>query len=331
MKNIKIKFVDFYLQKNIDVFRNILKRHYNLIENKEPDYIMYSDYGYEHLKYKNCIKIYYTGENLVPDFNICDYAIGFHHINFEDRYIRLPLCVIREPYRNLLNKNFQRETVLKRKFCNFVFSNAGIAHPLRNKFFHELSKYKKVDAGGRVFNNIGGPVADKMDFISHYKFTIAIENSSVNGYVTEKIVEPMSVNSIPIYWGSPTINNDFNVRSFVLIENDSERAMKEAIEKIIFLDLNDEEYLKVMSEPWLFDSQYIHFKDVLLNFLNDIFEQPFEKAGRRAKNGFNMRYEERLNKIVKQANDNSINPEISFKKLIKLIFNKIKQNYTWKR
>lgn len=33
----------------------------------------------------------YTGENQVPDFNICDYAIGFHYIYFQDRYIRFPL------------------------------------------------------------------------------------------------------------------------------------------------------------------------------------------------------------------------------------------------
>ena len=35
-----------------------------------------------------------------------------------------------------------------------------------------------------------------------YKFNICFENSSTPGYVTEKIIQSMYVNSIPIYWGT---------------------------------------------------------------------------------------------------------------------------------
>jgi hypothetical protein len=321
MKTIKIKFTDFYNPDNSDFISNVLSKKFNLLFDNEPDFVIYSDYGYDYLKYKNAIRIYYTGENLVPDFNLCDYAIGFHHLKFEDRYLRLPLCVIREPYRNLLNKAFDKETVVKRKFCNFVFSNAGNAHPLRNKFFHELSKYKKVDAGGKIFNNIGGPVPDKMKFIADYKFSIAIENSSVNGYVTEKIVEPMSVNSIPIYWGSDTVDKDFNIRSFIRIENESDEAIQKAIEQIIYLDNNDEAYLQKLSEPWLSKDQFVNFEQVLLNFLTFIVEQPIAKSRRIAMNGFNMRHVERYEKMVNCIQRSY--DDIGIRDIIRIVKNKI--------
>ena len=34
--------------------------------------------------------------------------------------------------------------LVNRKFCNFVYSNKKNADPIRDKFFFELSKYKKV-------------------------------------------------------------------------------------------------------------------------------------------------------------------------------------------
>src|SRR5207249_8371440 len=48
----------------------------------------------------------------------------------------------------------------------------------------------------------------KRAFISQYKFTIAFENSSYPGYHTEKILDPMMVDSLPIYWGNPCIRSE---------------------------------------------------------------------------------------------------------------------------
>ena len=60
-------------------------------------------------------------------------------------------------------------------------------------FFQRLSRRKRVDSGGRAFNNIGGPIPAgspaKLDFLRAYKFNLAFENASLPGYTTEKIVE----------------------------------------------------------------------------------------------------------------------------------------------
>ena len=75
------------------------------------------------------------------------------------------------------------------KFCSMVVSNAQVSNPIRERFFRLLSEYKQVDSGGRLWNNVGGPVADKQKFIGGYKFNIAFENSAVLGYTTEKIMD----------------------------------------------------------------------------------------------------------------------------------------------
>lgn len=109
----------------------------------------------------------------------------------------------------------------KAHFCSFIASNTR--HPKttrkRNAFFHRLSRYKNVDAGGRAFNNIGyrvpGGPWGKIEFLKPYKFNIAFENASLPGYTTEKIVEPMAARCLPIYWGNPLVHREFNPKSFL--------------------------------------------------------------------------------------------------------------------
>ncbi|MGN8436292.1 glycosyltransferase family 10 domain-containing protein, partial [Helicobacter pylori] len=43
------------------------------------------------LSYQNTKRVFYTGENEVPNFNLFDYAIGFDELDFRDRYLRMPL------------------------------------------------------------------------------------------------------------------------------------------------------------------------------------------------------------------------------------------------
>jgi hypothetical protein len=237
------------------------------------------------MKYPKAIKIYFTGENDVPDFNFCDYAIGFHHISFEDRYLRFPLYLLYDEYKELAKDKIVDDNLAKRKFCNFVYSNANHSDPLREEFFHALSKYKKIDSGGRLLNNIGAPVEDKLQFIKDYKFTIAFENSSVSGYTTEKIMQPMTVRSMPIYWGNENVSKDFNEKSFINIS--SFDSIDKAIEEIIRLDNDDEAYLTKLSEPWQTDAQRAaNHEAELLAFLSNIFEQPKEKAKRTTVYGF---------------------------------------------
>ncbi len=294
----RVYFVDFW--NGFDVNDNFFIHRLRMLDPKvcldkeHPDFLFCSSFGNSHLRYKNCIKIYFTGENDVPDFNLYDYAIASHSLSFGDRYLRFPLYVLYQGFDRLLDKRYEKSDVLNRKFCNFVYSNAKWADPIRDHFFHELSKYKKIDSGGRHLNNIGGPVADKMTFIRDYKFTIAFENSALSGYTTEKIMEPMVVNSLPIYWGNPEVGLDFNECSFVLLSY--KRALVACIEEIIRLDTNDAYYLEKMSRPWFLSGMrpedWLMSLDTFLRHI--LIEQAPGEARRCTEYGFTKLYRQKI-------------------------------------
>jgi len=279
-KKIKIAFVDFWGgfennptgKSNFDnIFYRMLSEVYDIEISEKPDYLIYSVFGNNHLNY-NCKKIFYTGENRRPNFSECDYSISFDYIE-DERNLRFPLSAIilyelgvKENFDK--NIDFEKIKTEKYNFCNFIFSNPNAQ--LRNLLFSELSKYKRVDSGGRAFNNIGYLVGDKLQFQNNYKFSIAFENSEYPGYTTEKIVQPKFVNSIPIYWGNTVVHKDWNTKSFI---NAYEfNNMKELIDYIIEIDNNDDLYYKILTEPHF---NPVKSKDLdymsLINFFNKIF------------------------------------------------------------
>ncbi|MDR1652592.1 MAG: glycosyltransferase [Prevotellaceae bacterium] len=283
MKRIKIYFADFWgtYNKTNNFIINILKEKYEVeLDAQNPEYLFCSYYGTQHWKYSNAVKIYWTGEMDTPDFNKYDYAISSAPLVFGDRYLRSPVFATARNtfYTDFLNKDVA-PNLAKRKFCNFVYSNSRFAHPMRKIFFERLSQYKKVDAGGRFLNNMGGQyLEDKIAFLKEYKFTLAIENSSVDGYTTEKLMDPIRAVSMPIYWGNKLIANDFNTDSFVNVMDYN--SIDEAVEEIIRLDNDDEAYLKKLSQKWMLDEQVIDYKSKLSTFLENIIEKDFGNAKR---------------------------------------------------
>jgi alpha(1,3/1,4) fucosyltransferase len=197
-----------------------LQKYYELEFSDNPDYLIFNESTYEHVNY-NCIKIFYTGENISPNFNFCDYAIGFDHLSFSDRYYRLPLYLIATVYRPkeiaqaqtidwTVQLSLTRDDLKKKEgFASFVYSNY-LADDARKDFFERLSTYKKVNSGGSYLNNIGEIVDNKIEFEKKHKFSIAFENSSRSGYTTEKLVNSIMAETIPIYWGNPDIGTEFN-------------------------------------------------------------------------------------------------------------------------
>lgn len=245
---IKIDFADFWthFNKKHNYFTELLSKHFDIEFSDQPDFLIYSCYGQNHLNYY-CYKIFYNGENLRVNWNSCDYAFSFDYLD-DERHFRLPNWIWYQNPALLLQEKPPLNKLLETKigFCNMVVSN-----PLAKKrieFFHKLSQYKRVDSGGRYLNNIGGPVVDKLKFIRNYKFTIAFENSSFPGYTTEKIFEPMLSGSIPIYWGNTEVGRDFNTSSFLNWHQFG--SDEKLIDYIIKLDSDDTLYGQLWEEPW---------------------------------------------------------------------------------
>ena len=230
---------------------HILSQSYDVrvVPMAEAEILIYSSFGKNHRQFMGK-KIFYTSENVLPDFDECDYAITFCHLPDEPRHLRLPQYIhyIQNPTQLIKGLDFVPTDILKQKerFCNFVVSNPRGSE--RNKFFKMLNRRKAVDSGGRHFNSLGKIVSDKLSFIKDYKFTLAFENSSYSGYTTEKLVEPMLVNSLPIYWGNPEVARDFNPHSFINITDFP--SFDAAIDYILKVDSDDHLYLSYLKEPW---------------------------------------------------------------------------------
>ncbi len=207
-KSIKIKFINFWdsFDPENNIFTNALRNQRNVSvlhhnEKTKPDILIYSRCGKpEHYKY-DCVKIYYTGENDFPNFNECDYAISFYESDCGGRNLRYPLYMFHVHDNDLIRRFNNISGLFTRDFCSLVMSNFVNCAPKRIKLIDIVESYKPIAYGGAFRNNIGGRVNDKIDFISNFKFNLALENSIMPGYVTEKILEPYAGTTIPIYWG----------------------------------------------------------------------------------------------------------------------------------
>ena len=255
-------------------FTKVLSEKYEVIrDDANPDYLIFGDknFGNNNSMYdsKNCFKIFYTGENERPWDYKCHNSITFDHFEFEGKNYRLPLYVIYDydnHFRDAPNtSNIDRGLIdligKNKEFCSFVVKNGGCQK--RNDWFHKLNEYKPVASGGPLFNNIGyvlprgeESVSAKLKFLNSYKFNLCFENSSYPGYATEKLYEALCAKTVPIYWGSPTIEVDFNTKAFLNWHDyQDDEAFFEAIKEI---DETPELYEEMYMAPMFADYQKVN-------------------------------------------------------------------------
>lgn len=293
-KTIKIKVVDFWgpdpTNENPQCLLCwALSRMYNLEFSENPDFLFYSVNGKNHLKYDNCVKIFFSNENLVPNFNYCDYAISQNYIDFNGRHFRYsPLSGRKYVFKNFPEAGNLDRNMTKRKFCNFVYKDNKMSLEgvrLRGKFFKLLSKYRHVDSPGKVFNNMKNVISprtgdwhsSKLEFIKDYKFTIAFENSNTDDYTTEKLPDALFTHSIPIYFGNPKVGLEYNKKAFIHV-NDYD-SLEDVVKKVIELDNDDDAYMAMLNEPPLLYPEY-DYSEEMEKFLSKIIERgnkPFTK------------------------------------------------------
>lgn len=271
---LRVQFTDFWhpdtlseLKKN-GLYRFIAKWfQIEIVEN--PDFLFYSNFGTRFLTYK-CTRIFYTGENIRPNFSHCDYAFSFDYPE-TDRNFRLPLYRLEPQYSELLKpRSIASVNIKDRGFCSFVYSNNRAQQ--RITFFDLLSRYRTIDSGGSVRNNTGALVENKIDFLRKYKFNIAFENSSHPGYTTEKVLHAFLANTVPIYWGNPNVSEDFNTRAMVNCHD--YESFQEVVDVVKEIDTNDALYMKYLSEPYFpngVENQYASEERICAKFRTVFF------------------------------------------------------------
>ena len=268
----------------------MLSRHFTLNYNDKPDFLIYGDAGFgEHLDFpSSTIRIFVTGENVSADWSQADYALTHERV-YSDRHWRIPLhrhwydttCTVPE-------RNFEVIRNRVNRFCSFIYSNERAKE--RVDFFEMLNAQKPVDSGGGVLNNLGYRVDDKLAFIQECKFTIAFENESADGYSTEKIIQPLLRGSIPIYWGDPSIDSDFNPECFVNVHRYPSFAA--AIEEVKRIDADDELWKRYVTAPIFRDGRLPDelSDEAIIRFFRQIFETRRAYVPRAAKMFQRARY-----------------------------------------
>lgn len=257
LKTIKCWFVDFW--EGFDIYNNYfiksLRKYYNVVLDSEiPDLlfgsVFYTEKGPEAFHY-SCVRIFYTGENLIPDFNIYDYAIGFDYIDYGDRYLRWPLYWFYQEDVDLARKKhliYDIDRFMERNFCCRVVS--GEKSQYREQVFETINERKYVASGGKCKNNMpnGKCVENKREFLSKYKFNLAMENANSPGYVTEKIIQAWAAGCIPIYWGGGgKIKDEFNKEAY--IDCSDFHTTAELIDYLEYLEHDKDALKKILSAP----------------------------------------------------------------------------------
>lgn len=244
-------------------------------------------------------KLFFTGENSRPNKDPDTFLnIGFEY-TATPNYIRLPLWVLEinwwganvekivnpKPVPLSQAMNVDLTLLDRKKFCAFVATNP--TNQNRNAAFHLLSQWKKVDSGGRLFCNLpGGPIPagrgggggelSKINFYKDYKFVLTFENSSGPGYVTEKLFHAKIAGAVPIYWGDPFVERDFDGKGFINVNQVS--SGEELVRIVKKIDDSDELWRAMASIPALSESKRHWCEQTIEHIAKIIFKQVFRQS-----------------------------------------------------
>lgn len=140
---------------------------------------------------------------------------------------------IKKSYLDLCDNNF----IEKSKDLSVISSNLTLldGHKKRYAFVNRMIGHfkDKLDVYGRGYNEID----DKAEGLSSYKYSIAIENSVIPDYFTEKIWDCYLSNVMPFYYGCPNLEQYFPSEAFIRIDINDYKKSIDIIEEAIETDV----------------------------------------------------------------------------------------------
>jgi len=277
-KSVRIAFTNFWSDLSPSFFirpfitDNFFK--YKIVKYYNPDIQFFSVFG-DIKKLKNSkshVKIFYTGENVNTISNTeyigncidsVNLSLGFDYCDAAN-YIRFPIWLLyffshdnsKDDIKLILN-NFKTQ-INKTKFCALVSRHDKSG--LRTKMYNAISQLGNVDCPGKILHNDNTLHKvynnDKLQYLQQYKFNICPENTSSDGYVTEKIFQSLYSGCIPIYSGwsknpEPDIINPDIIMWYDEFDDENNKCMIEEIKK---LHENDKLYRSFMAQPYFCDT-----------------------------------------------------------------------------
>ena len=216
--NVNDFYFTHFINKNIDTVKIV---NYN----NNPDILIASVFGDINSVQNSSAKckILYYGENLdrYPPYNdeklildTFDLSVGFKYTNLEKKQIRFPLWLLYyhfynyEKQHNLIDyieTNYKEHIKKENKTLFTTLISHHDRGGQRLKIYNEIinNKYGTVMCPSKFKQNtkpIGHTTEDKINYISKSIYTICPENSTFEGYFTEKIIQAFEGGTIPFYW-----------------------------------------------------------------------------------------------------------------------------------
>lgn len=135
-------------------------------------------------------------------------------------------------------EQLEAHAMAKTKLLSIVASKDGATpgHFSRNRFIAALQREfgDQIDVFGLGFL----PIADKVDAIAPYRFHIAVENSCVPDYWTEKLADAYLGRAYPIYCGCPNITDYFPADSLTCLDISDADAAVARVRELVATDID---------------------------------------------------------------------------------------------
>jgi hypothetical protein len=183
-----------------------------------------------------------------------------------------------------LRKNFdflqalKPNPINKTKIISAVSSNLTSlqGHKNRFAFINQMMGHFKnrLDVYGRGFNEVD----DKFDALINYQYSIAIENSHLPRYFSEKIADCFLTYTMPVYYGCSDILDYFPEDAMILIDIKDYKGSIDRIEEAIKSD----RYSKNLD--CLIEARNIYFEKYhQLQAITQILDERFKKRDNKKK------------------------------------------------
>lgn len=156
----------------------------------------------------------------------------------------------------------------KTKLCSMVASPKIFTkgHQIRHGYADRFKNH--LDLFGGACNSPRLPDTDptrpwssKMYGLKDYMFSVVVENDFYDNYYTEKITDCFATGTIPVYAGSPTIGDVFNMDGIIILDssfdinsltpelyNSKLDAVHDNLNRVINLEMSDDTLWKKINE-----------------------------------------------------------------------------------
>lgn len=205
----------FYFPESVslsfDTFRHDEKAKYKVLICLEPKEIL-SRFG-EHFD--------------IYRLNMCDpYLINYVKETFdlvicwnEELLSRIPQSkkfINGECFLDLNNLNYNKKNKISFLTSSKVFTEG---HLLRLQIYNAFKNFNLIK-NFEYHKHLSPPrLEHKNEILNDSKFSIVMENSRNNNYITEKIIDCFVSKTIPIYWGAPNVGEFFNTEGIITFNN----------------------------------------------------------------------------------------------------------------